>query len=65
MEVYRSFLLTALRKYTRLYDGSLGEAVITEHVIDLTKGAPPVLQLPCRTGPVAREVVKNEVDKMT
>lgn len=37
-EDYRNRLLTVLRKYPGLYDGTLGEVVTTEHVIDVTEG---------------------------
>lgn len=49
-EVHREKFREILQRYPRLYNGSLGEVVATEQVIDLKNGANPHRKLPYRTG---------------
>lgn len=58
MDDYRTKLKDIPQKYSSLYDGTLGDVAATEHVIDLTEGAKPVRQLPYRSGPGSRILVK-------
>ena len=53
-----------LRKYSKMYDGTLGEIRVTEHKIDLKEGSEPYAQNPYRAGPKAREFEAQEIDRM-
>lgn len=52
-----------LRKHEKMWSGQLGEITVTEHHIDLVKGARPFKSHPYRAGPKARELEKFEIDK--
>lgn len=51
-------------KYVRLYESTLGEVVVMEHVIYFTEGAASVRKFPSRTRPGYIDVVKEQVQKM-
>ena len=53
-----------LRKYARMWDGSLGEISTTEHRIDLTPEAKPVRSASYRAGPKAHKAESEEVERM-
>ena len=52
-----------LRKHEKMWSGQLGEITVTEHHIDLIKGARPLKSHPYRAGPKPRELEKFEIDK--
>ena len=53
-----------LKKYEKLFDGTLGEINTTKHRIQLKNDALPVHAQPYRAGPSAREFEHLEVNKM-
>ena len=53
-----------LKKYSRMWDGTLGEINTTVHRIELIPGTRPIAQAPYRAGPKAREIEHAEVKKM-
>ena len=63
-EKYQDKVCSMLRKYSSIYDGTLGEIRVVEHRIDLKEGAEPFAQHPYRAGQKAREFEKQEIDRM-
>lgn len=53
-----------LKRYSSMWDGTLGEIQIAQHCIELVPGTRPIAQPPYRAGPKAREVEGKEVEKM-
>ena len=53
-----------LRKYSHMWNGSLGEITTTEQRIDLVPGSRPVSSVTYRAGPKARKAEQDEVDRM-
>ena len=53
-----------LRKYSHIWNGSLGEITTIEHRIDLVPGSRPVSSVPYRAGPKAQKAEQDEVDRM-
>jgi hypothetical protein len=60
----RKAVLEMLEPHKSKWDGRLGEVSATKHRIDLVPGARPIHSLPYRAGPRAREIEKQEIDKM-
>lgn len=56
--VHRKKFRSILQRYPILYDVTLGEAVETDHVIDLKDGSIPRSQLPYHTGPSSLDFFK-------
>ena len=71
-EQHRARLRKLLRKYSSMWDGSLGETNMTEHSIELQPGTKPIAQPPYRAGPrlfrpcsvLQRQAEQAEVDRM-
>ena len=61
---HRERLREMLRKFSPMWDGSLGEINTTQHHIDVTPGTRPLAQAPYRAGPRARQIEQAEVDRM-
>ena len=61
---HRKRLRGVLRNFPHMWDGSLGAIRVTEHHIDLIKGAHPIACHPYRPGSKAREAEKMEVERM-
>jgi hypothetical protein len=57
-------VLAMLKTHKSTWDGRLGEVSAKKHRIDLVPGARPIHSLPYRAGPRAREIEKQEIDKM-
>ena len=53
-----------LKKYSKMWDGTLGEINTTVHRIELVPETRPIAQAPYRAGPKAREIEAAEVQKM-
>ena len=53
-----------LKKYSRMWEGTLGEINTTVHRVELIPGTRPTAQAPYRAGPKAREIEDAEVQKM-
>ena len=53
---YHTTIRDILRKHETMWSGKLGEITVTEHHIDLIKGARPFKAHPYRVGPKAREL---------
>jgi hypothetical protein len=53
-----------LDPHKSMLDGRLGEVSATKHRIDLVPGARPIHSFPYRVEPRAREIEKQEIDKM-
>lgn len=53
-----------LRKYSSMWDGSLGEIETTKHRIELVPGTRPVAQAPYCAGHNSRKIEGQEVPKM-
>lgn len=53
-----------LKKYSRMWDGTLGEINTIVHRIELVQRTRPIVRAPYRTGPKAGEVEEAEVQKM-
>lgn len=62
-EQHRRRLREMLRKYSPMWDGSLGEISTMEHHIELTSDAKPIAQHAFRAGPRQRDVVQKIVDE--
>ena len=60
---HHSKIRSMLRKHEGMWSGKLGEISVTEHHIDLVKGARPFKSQPYRAGPKAIELEKFEIDK--
>ena len=63
-EDQRTNVRAVLKRFEKLWDGRLGQAVGVHHRIVLRDDAVPVRQPPHRAGPVARAAEKAEVDAM-
>jgi hypothetical protein len=63
-EAERNAVLEMLEPQKSMWDGRLGEVSATKHRIDLVPGARPIHSLPYRAGHRAREIEKQEIDKM-
>ena len=63
-EKYRNRLRELIRRFSAMWDGSLGEIPTTEHRIDVIPGSKPVSQQPYRAGFREREFLASEIDKM-
>ena len=53
-----------LKKYSRMWDGTLGEINTTVHRIELVPDTRPIAQAPYRAGPNARKKEDAEIQKM-
>jgi hypothetical protein len=53
-----------LRPHREMWDGRLGNVTATSRRIDLTPGARPVHAHPYLAGPQAREVEREEIERM-
>jgi len=60
----RPSIIEMLRKHSVMWSGQLGELSVTTHRIDLQPGAKPVYQAPYRAGAKAREIEREEVERM-
>ena len=60
---HRVRLKKLLRKYSSMWDGSLGEINTTEHSIELQPGTKSIAQPPYRAGPKQRQAEQAEVDR--
>ena len=57
-------VLATLRAHLEMWDGRLGNVMATSHRIYTTPGARPVHTHPYREGPCAREVEREEIERM-
>ena len=53
-----------LKKFSKMWQGQLGELKVGKHRIELKPDAKPVFAQPRRAGPAAREAERAEVKKM-
>jgi Reverse transcriptase (RNA-dependent DNA polymerase) len=60
----RRDVLDMLPTHREMWDGRLGNVTATSHRIDLTQGARPVHAHPYQDGPQAREVGREEIERM-
>jgi Reverse transcriptase (RNA-dependent DNA polymerase) len=61
---WKGKVMTLLERYSHMWDGSLGEIKATKHRIQLIPGSKPVHSHPYRAGPKAREMERQEVERM-
>ena len=64
VKVDRQDVLNLLREFSPMWSGELGTVKATQHRIDLIDGAKPVYQPPYKAGPTARQIEKEEVQRM-
>jgi RNase H-like domain found in reverse transcriptase/Reverse transcriptase (RNA-dependent DNA polymerase)/Integrase zinc binding domain/Integrase core domain/Chromo (CHRromatin Organisation MOdifier) domain len=62
--IERRAVLKMLRPHREMWDGRLGKVSATSHRIDLVPGTRPVHAQPYRAGGRAREVEREEIEKM-
>jgi hypothetical protein len=60
----RKAVTNVLEPHQAMWDDHLGEVTATQHRIDLLPGAKPVHSQPYRDGTRAREIEKEEIEKM-
>lgn len=63
-ETLRQKIMQVLRRYSAMWDGTLGTITATEHRIDLEKGTRPIRSMHYRQGPALRQKVEAEITKM-
>ena len=60
----RTAVLAMLEPHREMWDGRLGTVTATSHRIDVVPGAKPIHAQPYRAGARAREVERQEIEKM-